>query len=105
MKIRQLAFAGCSIFALGIGAAYAGPCNMAGKADAGAGPTVGSTSNQTQTTVGSTANQHPPTSTMDRAAGNAAMSSEDAQKQMQGQPTAAQQASGATGTGAAGQGC
>jgi hypothetical protein len=32
---------------------------------------------------------------MNRAAGDAATSSQDAQKQMQGQPTAAQQAQGA----------
>ena len=38
---------------------------------------------------------HPPTDTMNRAAGDAATSSQDAQKQMQGQPTAAQQAQGA----------
>jgi hypothetical protein len=39
--------------------------------------------------------EHPPTSTMNRAAGDVATSSQDAQKQMQGQPTAAQQAQGA----------
>jgi hypothetical protein len=39
--------------------------------------------------------EHPPTSTMNRASGEVAASSQDAQRQMQGQPTAAQQAQGA----------
>jgi hypothetical protein len=39
--------------------------------------------------------EHPPTSTMNRASGDVATSSQDAQKQMQGQPTAAQEAQGA----------
>jgi len=38
---------------------------------------------------------NPPTGTMNRATGDVATSSEDAQKQMQGQPTAAQQSQGA----------
>lgn len=37
------------------------------------------------------ANEHPPTASMNKAADNAATSSQDAQRQMQGQPTAAQQ--------------
>jgi hypothetical protein len=37
------------------------------------------------------ANEHPPTATMNKAADNVATSSQDAQRQMQGQPTAAQQ--------------
>ena len=41
------------------------------------------------------AKEHPPTSTMNRASGDVAASSQDAQKQMQGQPTAAQEAQGA----------
>jgi hypothetical protein len=65
--------------------------------DAGSGPTVGSTG---QTTGSNTdVNQHPPTSKMNRATGEVATSSQDAQKQMQGQPTAAQQAEGAKPTG------
>ena len=39
--------------------------------------------------------KHPPTSTINRKAGDVAVSSQDTQKQMQGQPTAAQQAQGA----------
>jgi hypothetical protein len=45
------------------------------------------------------ANQHPPTDTMNRATGDVAASSQDAQKQIQGQPTAAQQAEGTKPTG------
>ena len=85
---------------LSFGAAQAGPRDKTGRAadkDAGSGPTVGSTG---QTTGMSTeANQHPPTGTMNRAAGNVATSAQDAQKHMQGQPTAAQQAEGAKPTG------
>jgi hypothetical protein len=36
--------------------------------------------------------EHPPTDTMNRMAGDKAMSSQDAQRQQQGEPTAAQQA-------------
>jgi len=61
---------------------------------------------QTTTTGSATSSQQPPTSTMSRATAGGAASSEDAQKQMQGQPTAAQQAQGATVSGqAADQGC
>jgi hypothetical protein len=45
--------------------------------------------------MGTDAGQHPPTSTMNRATNDVASSSQDAQRQMQGQPTAAQQAQGA----------
>jgi hypothetical protein len=38
---------------------------------------------------------HPPTSTMNKASGDVATSSADAQRQMQGQPTAALEAQGA----------
>ena len=98
MKTKQFILAGCAIMALGIGAAQAGPCDTGGKStnlrDAGAGPTQGNTG---QTTGAGSANtsQHPPTDTMNRATGDVATSSQDAQKQMQGQPTAAQQAQGA----------
>jgi hypothetical protein len=79
-------------------AAQAGPCNTDGKSanlrDAGSGPTTGNTG-QTIGTAPSATKEHPPTSAMNRATGDAATSSQDAQKQMQGQPTAAQQAQGA----------
>lgn len=95
MKTKSLILAGFAVMALGLGAAQAGPCDTTGRAadkDAGSGPTVGSSAQTTGTSAD--ANQHPPTSTMNRAAGNVATSSQDAQKQMQGQPTAAQQAEG-----------
>ena len=73
------------------------PCNTVGKAastkDAGSGPTAGNTGHTTGTSR--EINEHPPTSTMNRGAGDVATSSQDVQKQMQGQPTAVQQAQGA----------
>ncbi len=100
MYAKQIILAGCAVMALSIGAAQAGPCDMTGKSasthDAGAGPTPGNTG-QTTGTATSTS-QHPPTSTMNRASGDVAASSQDTQKQMQGQPTAAQQAEGAKST-------
>jgi hypothetical protein len=98
MTAKKLILAGCAVMALSVGAAQAGPCNTAGKSanmqDAGAGPTPGNTG-QATTGTGTGENQHPPTSTMNRASGDVATSSQDAQKQMQAQPTAAQQAQGA----------
>ena len=69
--------------------ANAGPCNTLSR-DAGSGNVPGYTGQ----TIGSTATdskQHPPTSVMNKATGNIATSSQDAQRQMQGQPTAAGQ--------------
>ena len=66
--------------------------------DAGSGPTPGNTG-QTVGTVGSTNAEHPPTSTMNRVTGDVAASSQDAQKQMQGQPTAVQQGQGVQSSG------
>jgi len=96
MNSKRFILAGCSIIVLSAVTAQAGPCNTVGEAasakDAGSGPTVGSTG---QTTGASKdVSEHPPTSTMNRAAGDVATSSQDVQKQMQGQPTAAQQAQG-----------
>jgi hypothetical protein len=97
MNTRRLILAGCSIVVLSAGTAMAGPCDTTGRAanlkDAGSGPaSVGSG----QTTGAATdASQHPPTSTMNRASSDVAASSQDTQRQMQGQPTAAQQAQGA----------
>jgi hypothetical protein len=62
--------------------------------DAGSGPTPGATG-QTITTGSADTKEHPPTETMNRVAVAKAMSSEDAQRQQQGQPTAAQEAQGA----------
>lgn len=109
MNTRSVILASFATMVLGLGAAQAGPCNTtAGRTaekDAGSGPTVGSTA-QTSTNAGMAqkGNEHPPTSTMNRATGNVAASSQDTQKQMQGEPTAAQRAEGAKAQ-AADQGC
>jgi len=65
-----------------------------GGKDAGSGPTPGATG-QTITTGSAETKEHPPTETMNRVAGDKAMSSQDTQRQQQGQPTAAQEAQGA----------
>jgi hypothetical protein len=94
MSTRRIIFAGCSILVLSAGTALAGPCDKGQSAnlkDAGSGPA--STSSQTTTGMASD-KEHPPTSTMNRASGDAATSSQDVQRQMQGEPTAAQQAQG-----------
>ena len=93
MITRQLALATCAVIVLSVGSAYAGPCNTRGS-DAGSGPTPGYTG-QSITTGSAADREHPPTNTMNQVAGNKAMSSQDAQRQQQGQPTAAQQAEGA----------
>jgi len=100
---RQIIFAAFAAMVLGAGSAHAGPCN-AGK-DAGSGPTPGYTG-QTTGTASAKTDQHPPTETMNRVAGEKATSSQDAQRQQQGQPTAAQQAQGVKpSTQTADQGC
>jgi hypothetical protein len=97
MNTKQLILAGCSIAVLSIGTAMAGPCNTTGRAanlkDAGSGPASAGTGQTTGTATD--AKEHAPTSTMNRAADDVATSSQDSQKQMQGQPTAAQEAQGA----------
>src|ERR1700733_9104140 len=102
MIAKQLILAGCAVMALSVGAAQAGPCNTAGNSanmqDAGAGPTPGNTGQTTGTASGTSTNQHAANSTMNRAAGDVATSSQDAQKKMQGPPTAAQKADGAKST-------
>lgn len=96
-NMKRLILAGCSIMVLSAGTALAGPCDTTGRTailkDAGSGPA--SQGNSQTTGVGSDVNQHPPTSSMNRASGDLATSSQDAQRQMQGQPTAAQQTEGA----------
>ena len=77
-----------TVMALSVGNVYAGPCNTGGK-DTGAGPTPGATG-QSITTGSADTKEHQPTETMNRMAGNKAMSSQDTQRQQQGQPTAAQ---------------
>jgi hypothetical protein len=93
MTSKQTIMAGCAAMVFSIGTANAGPCNTGGK-DAGSGPTPGYTG-QTTGTGSAKTDEHPPTETMNRVAGNKATSSQDAQSQQQGQPTAAQQAQGA----------
>ncbi|MBR0693407.1 hypothetical protein [Bradyrhizobium lablabi] len=103
MKPRQILLASCVAVLLGAGGAQAGPCNTANK-DAGSGPTPGHT-NQTVGTAASPRDEHPPTSRMNNASGDVATSSQDTQKQMQNQPTAAQQAQGAKSRTGAGNDC
>lgn len=92
MITKQIILIACAATILSIGIAQAGPCNTGGK-DAGSGPTPGYTG-QATTTGSARTGEHPPTETMNRVAGDKAMSSQDAQRQQQGQPTAAQQAQG-----------
>ena len=96
MKMKQLILAGCSVLVLSTGAALAGPCDdrAASLKDAGSGP---ARTGESQTTGMANPGQHPPTDTMNRSSGDVAASSQDTQRQMQGQPTAAQQAEGAKG--------
>ena len=96
MKMIQLMIAGCSILVLSAGAALAGPCDTGRSAslkDAGSGPAK---MGDSQTTgMAANSGQHPPTDTMNQKTGDVAASSQDTQRQMQGEPTAAQQAEGA----------
>jgi hypothetical protein len=96
MNTKQLILAGCAIAVLSISNAMAGPCDTSRTAnlkDAGSGP-ASMGSGQT-TGMASDTKEHAATSKMNRAADDVATSSQDTQKQMQGQPTAAQQAQGA----------
>ena len=88
--VRKILLVSGAILALAAGVAYAGPCNTAQR-DAGSGNVPGYTG---QTTTGSAASgqQHAPTATMNKATENTATSSQDTQRQMQGKPTAAQEA-------------
>jgi hypothetical protein len=96
LAINRLAFSSV-ILALSIGGAHAGPCNTADQ-DAGSGKVPGYTGQTTGTAPAET-RQHPPTASMNSAAGNTATSSQDAQRQMQGEPTVAQQAESGKATG------
>jgi len=97
MNTKRFILAGCATVILSVSTAMAGPCDTSGRAanlrDAGSGPA--STGSGQTTGMATEPSQHPPTSTMNRATGDVATSSQDTQKQMQGQPTAAQQAQGA----------
>lgn len=96
MNTKRSILVACTVLTLSAGTAMAGPCSTGSAADkdAGSGPTVGSAQSHSSDAAGNTG-QHPPTSTMNRASGETPASSEDAQRQMQGQPTAAQRAEGA----------
>jgi hypothetical protein len=78
--------------------ALAGPCSTANR-DAGSGPVTTGRASQTTGTASPAANEHPPTSAMNKASENTATSSQDAQRQMQSQPTAAEQSKTTAGTG------
>jgi len=77
------------VLAFSANTVHAGPCNTANR-DAGSGNVPGYTG-QTVGKASTDSKEHPPTAEMNKAAGNTATSSQDAQRQMQGQPTAAQQ--------------
>ena len=100
---KRMFLATCAAMVLSASVANAGPCNTPGK-DAGSGPTPGYTG-QTITTGEAEVKAHPPTDTMNKMAGDKATSPQDAQRQQQGQPTAAQEAQGAKQTQTADQGC
>ena len=78
-----------AVLAFSATSVYAGPCNTASR-DAGAGNVPGYTGQTTGSTAADS-KQHPPTSSMGKATEHTATSSEDAQRQMQSQPTAAEQ--------------
>jgi len=78
-----------AVLAFSASSAYAGPCNMASR-DAGSGNVPGYTGQTTGSTAADST-QHPPTSAMNKASENVATSSQDAQRQMQNEPTAAEQ--------------
>jgi hypothetical protein len=96
MRIRTVLFTSCAALLFSTGISLAGPCNTTADKDAGSGPTPGAAAQSTTGTATTTSRngEHPPTSTMNRASDNVAASSQDAQRQMQGQPTAAQEVHG-----------
>ena len=99
MMIHKLMLSGAALV-LGLSAASAGPCDTRASRDAGSGNVPGYTGQ----TVGKTSTgEHPPTANMNKAVGNTATSSQDTQRQMQGQPTTAQQSENTATKG--GQGC
>ena len=81
-----------ALLSLTVGAAQAGPCNTAQR-DAGSGNVPGYTG-QTTGSAPTNDKQHPPTASMNKATENTAASSQDTQRQTQGEPTASQQAEG-----------
>ncbi|MEK9284718.1 MULTISPECIES: hypothetical protein [unclassified Bradyrhizobium] len=82
-----------AVLAFSATSVYAGPCNTASR-DAGSGKVPGYTGQTTGSTA-TDSKEHPPTSSMSKASEHTATSSEDAQRQMQSQPTAAEQSTAA----------
>ena len=78
-----------AVLVFGAGSAIAGPCNTASR-DAGSGNVPGFTGQTTGSTA-TDSKEHPPTTAMNKATEGVATSSQDAQRQMQGRPTAAEQ--------------
>src|SRR4029450_676942 len=105
MNIKRFLLAGC-VVVLSAGTALAAPCDTTGRnsnsKDAGSGPASQSTSQTAG--VASNSKEHPPTSTMNRASGEVAASSQAAQRQMHAQPSVAMQPKG-TNEQTADQGC
>ncbi len=96
MMIHKLMLSS-AVLILGLSTASAGPCNTASR-DAGSGNVPGYTG-QTVGKASADTKEHPPTAVMNNAAGNTATFSQDTQRQMQGQPTAAQQSQSSTAKG------
>src|SRR5215472_2121507 len=82
--------------ALSVNSVYAGPCTTTSR-DAGSGNVPGYTGQITGSAT-TDSKEHPPTSTMNKASEQTATSSEDAQRQMQGHPTASEEAQKKAGT-------
>ena len=95
MNMKRLILAGCSVIVLGAGTAWAGPCDTGRTTTRTPVPDLRRKAAARPPALATDAKQHPPTETMNRASGDVAASSQDTQRQMQGQPTAAQQAEGA----------
>jgi hypothetical protein len=97
MKVKPILFTSCAALLVSTGISLAAPCNTTADKDAGSGPTPGNTAQATTgaASANSRSGEHPPTATMNQAAGSTGALSQDAQRQMQGQPTAAQEAQGA----------
>ncbi len=102
MKATIFILTTTAFFISGVSSAISGPCTaeidsvakrLSAK-DAGSGPTVGAASRAQGQTGAS--GQHPPTAVMGQETQGKAASPEDVRRQIQGQPTAAQQ--GAIGT-------
>ncbi|WP_234683764.1 hypothetical protein [Bradyrhizobium monzae] len=78
-----------AVLAFSTSSLYAAPCNMASR-DAGSGNVPGFTG-QTTGSAATDSKEHPPASAMNKASENVATSSQDAQRQMQNESTAAEQ--------------